>query len=411
VTHLTLVLDRDNSAVTAITPDDATEGSVDLSFGPEGDEFRSMLREWLAENLPDDFAADGDRDGDDDAVFERRRAWNATMFDAGLAAIDWPTEFGGRAATVLEQLIYNEEFARAGAPGPVNAIGVANIAPAIMMLGSDEQKQRFLAPMLRGDEIWSQGMSEPDAGSDLASLSCRAVRDGDRFIINGQKTWNSMGDRADWCQLYVRSDPDAPKHEGMTCLLVDMRLPGIEVRPITTMGGSLDFAELFFSDVEVPVSAVLGEIGAGWNVATRTLGFERAGVAKLALMLRENYERLRADAGPERRADPINRQRLASRYIDSEILRLLAQRTVSAAMHDRMPGAEASVIKLAWSLMEQRVAETAVDVLGLEALTGPWSDRLTGSRSLTIAGGTTEVNKNIVGERVLGLPREPKVAG
>ncbi len=378
---------------------------MDLSFGPEGDGFRAKVRAWLEEHLPGDLDEAGI---DDDTLFDRRRKWNATLFDAGMAAIDWPAEFGGRAASVLEQLIYNEEFARCGAPGPVNAIGVANIAPAIMTIGTPGQQERFLRPMLRGDEIWSQGMSEPDAGSDLASLSCRAERDGDRFVVNGQKTWNSLGHRADWCQLYVRTDPSAPKHEGITCLLVDMRSPGIEVRPITTIGGSLDFAEVFFTDVEVPVDAVLGEIGGGWHVATRTLGFERAGVAKLSLMLRENYERLLADAGPDRRADPINRQRLVARYIDAELLHLLAQRTVSAAMHDRMPGAEASVIKIAWSTMEQRVAETAVDVLGVDALTGPWAERLAGSRSLTIAGGTTEVNKNIVGERVLGLPREPK---
>ncbi len=378
---------------------------MDLSLGPDGDDFRDMLRAWLEEHLPGDLDEVG---VDDDTLFDRRRKWNATLFDAGLAAIDWPTEFGGRAASVLEQLIYNEEFARHGAPGPVNAIGVANIAPAIMTIGTPEQQERFLRPMLRGDEIWSQGMSEPDAGSDLASLSCRAERDGDRFVVNGQKTWNSLGHRADWCQLYVRTDPSAPKHEGITCLLVDMRSPGIEVRPITTIGGSLDFAEVFFTDVEVPVDAVLGEIGGGWHVATRTLGFERAGVAKLSLMLRENYERLLADAGPDRRADPINRQRLVARYIDAELLHLLARRTVSAAMHDRMPGAEASVIKIAWSTMEQRVAETALEVLGIDALTGPWAERLAGSRSLTIAGGTTEVNKNIVGERVLGLPREPK---
>lgn len=380
---------------------------MDLSLGPDGDAFRWKLREWLSANLPADLGGVG---VDEDEQFAQRRAWNATLFDAGLAAIDWPSEFGGRDASVLEQLIYNEEFARVRAPGPVNAIGVANIAPAIMSIGTEAQKERFLRPMLRGDEIWSQGMSEPDAGSDLASLSCRAVRDGDRFVVNGQKTWNSLGHRADWCQLYVRTDPAAPTHEGMTCLLVDMRSEGIEVRPITTMGGALDFADVFLTDVEVPVEAVLGEIGGGWHVATRTLGFERAGVAKLSLMLRANYERLLADAGSERRADPVVRQRLVERYIDAELLRLLAQRTVSAAMHARTPGAEASVIKLAWSTMEQRVAETAMDVLGIDALAGPWAERLCGSRSLTIAGGTTEVNKNIVGERVLGLPREPKVA-
>ncbi|GJM38836.1 MAG: acyl-CoA dehydrogenase [Acidimicrobiales bacterium] len=379
---------------------------MDLAIGAEGDEFRAVIRGWLADNLPDDLHDD---DTDADALFERRRAWNATMFESGWAAIDWPTEYGGRDASVLEQLIYIEEMAGAGAPGPVNAIGVANIAPAIMTLGTDEQKERFLRPMLRGDEIWSQGMSEPDAGSDLAALSCRAVSDGDRFIVNGQKTWNSLGHRADWCQLYVRTDPSAPKHEGMTCLLVDMRSAGVDARPIRTIGGSLDFAEVFFSDVEVPVDAVLGEIGSGWKVATRTLGFERAGVAKLSLMLQENVDRLLADSGAERRRDPIVRQLLAARHTDAVLLRLLSQRTISAAMNGRMPGAEASVVKLAWSQMEQRVAETAMDVLGLDALSGGWGERLAGSRSLTIAGGTTEVNKNIVGERVLGLPREPKV--
>lgn len=252
-------------------------------------------------------------------------------------------------------------------------------------------------------------MSEPDAGSDLAALSCRAVRDGDRFIVNGQKTWNSLGHRADWCQLYVRTDPSAPKHEGMTCLLVDMRSAGVDARPIRTIGGTLDFAEVFFSDVEVPVDAVLGEVGSGWQVATRTLGFERAGVAKLALMLQENVDRLLTDAGVDRRRDPLVRQRLAARHTDAVLLRLLSQRTISAAMNGRMPGAEASVVKLAWSQMEQRVAETAVDVLGFDALSGAWGERLCGGRSLTIAGGTTEVNKNIVGERVLGLPREPRV--
>lgn len=380
---------------------------MDLAFGPEGDEFRAALRAWLAEHLPDDL----DDDTDPDATFERRRAWNATLFDAGWAAIDWPEEHGGRDASVLEQLIYNEEMAAAGAPGPVNAIGVANIAPAIMTLGTAEQQDRFLRPMLRGDEIWSQGMSEPDAGSDLAALSCRAERDGDHYIVNGQKIWNSLGHRADWCQLYVRTDPDAPKHEGITCLLVDMRTPGIETRPIETMGGSLDFAEVFLTDVAVPLDAVLGEEGGGWHVATRTLGFERAGVAKLALMLQENVDRLLSDADPDRRADPVVRQRLAARHTDAVLLRLLSQRTISAAMHGRTPGAEASIVKLAWSQMEQRVAETASAVLGIEALDGPWAERLAGSRSLTIAGGTTEVNKNIVGERVLGLPREPKVRG
>lgn len=250
-------------------------------------------------------------------------------------------------------------------------------------------------------------MSEPGAGSDLASLSCRAERDGDHFVINGQKTWNSMGHRADWCQLYVRTDPTVPKHEGITCLLVDMTTAGIEARPIRTMGGDLEFADVFFDDVVVPVDAVLGEIGGGWHVATRTLGFERTGVARLYLMLRAGYERLVRDT-ERHRDDPRVRQLLARRYTDTVLLELLGQRAISAAMGGRAPGPEGSVAKLAWSVGEQRMAETAVDILGLPALGGLWGERLAGSRSLTIAGGTTEVNKNIIGERVLGLPREPK---
>ena len=379
---------------------------MEFSYGIEAEKFRRELQAWLQTNLPPDLARETTTSFSD-ATFDRLRHWNATLVDAGWGAIDWPERFGGRDATVLEQLVYQEEMAAAHAPGPVNAIGVANIAPAIMTLGTAEQQDRHLRPMLRGDEIWSQGMSEPGAGSDLASLSCRAIRDGDHFVVSGQKTWTSLGHRADWCQLYVRTDPDAPKHEGITCLLVDLRVPGIEARSIRSMGGDHGFAELFFDDVAVPVSAVLGEIGSGWHVATRTLGFERAGVAKLYLMMQASLDRLLNDAGEDVRADPIARQRIASAWIDTFNLRLLSTRTISAAVQGRVPGAEGSVVKLAWSLGEQHIAELAVDILGPDALQSDWGRRLIASRSLTIAGGTTEVNKNIIGERVLGLPREP----
>lgn len=379
---------------------------MEFSYGIEAEKFRRELQAWLQTNLPPDLARETTTSFSD-ATFDRLRHWNATLVDAGWGAIDWPARFGGRDATVLEQLVYQEEMAAAHAPGPVNAIGVANIAPAIMTLGTAEQQDRHLRPMLRGDEIWSQGMSEPGAGSDLASLSCRAIRDGDHFVVSGQKTWTSLGHRADWCQLYVRTDPDAPKHEGITCLLVDLRVPGIEARSIRSMGGDHGFAELFFDDVAVPVSAVLGEIGSGWHVATRTLGFERAGVAKLYLMMQASLDRLLNDAGEDVRADPIARQRIASAWIDTFNLRLLSTRTISAAVQGRVPGAEGSVVKLAWSLGEQHIAELAVDILGPDALQSDWGRRLIASRSLTIAGGTTEVNKNIIGERVLGLPREP----
>ncbi len=379
------------------------------------EQLRSDLRAWLAEHWSEDRrrALHGDTLGADDAAFAAHRDWNAELVDGGWGAIAWPERFGGRDAGLLEQLAYNEEMARAGASGPVNAIGVANIAPAIMAVGTAEQQDRHLRPMLRGDEIWSQGMSEPEAGSDLASLRCRADRDGDHFVVNGQKTWNSYGHRADWCQLYVRTNPDVPRHKGITCLLVDMSTPGIEARPITTMAGDHSFAELFFTDARVPASALLGEVDDGWAVATRTLSNERAGVANLYLNLRRKLDRLLAAAaepGPDG-TRPIDsrvvRDQLAARYTEARLLELLGQRTIGAMVAGKPPGAEGSVIKLAWSRFEQALAVTAVDVLGLSALSGPWADTLLSSRSLSIAGGTTEVNRNIVAERVLGLPREP----
>jgi alkylation response protein AidB-like acyl-CoA dehydrogenase len=366
--------------------------------------FRSELRAWLEAHFTVQIAASV-QDRFAPGAFEAHRAWNATLFDAGYAAVSWPAAHGGRDAGLAEQLAYHEEMARAGAPGPVNAIGVANIAPAIMSHGSAHQQERFLRPMLRGDEIWSQGMSEPEAGSDLAALRCTAVVDGDDFVVNGSKTWNSNGDRADWCQLYVRTNADVPKHEGISCLLVDLRTPGIEARPITTMAGDRGFSELWFTEVRVPRSALLGEVDGGWEVATRTLSNERAGVAGLYLAHRAKLDRLLEAVGPIE--SPVARQALVRRVIDARTLELLAQRTLDAARHGRAPGPEGSVIKLAWSSADQALSATAVDELGLDAQTGPWARAFLSSRSLTIAGGTTEVNKNIIGERVLGLPKEP----
>jgi len=391
----------------------APKGDGEVGHPDEAEGLRVQLRAWLAAHLTADRAAALAGPANDDAGFAARRAWNAELFDARWAAVAWPAAFGGRDADLLEQLAYNEEMARAGAPGPVNAIGVANIAPAIMTYGTPEQQERYLRPMLRGDEIWCQGMSEPEAGSDLASLRCRADVDGDDFVVHGQKTWNSNGDRADWCQLYVRTDPHAARHDGITCLLVDMRTPGIEARPIRTMAGDAGFADVFFTDVRVPRDALLGEVDRGWHVATRTLSNERAGVANLYLAQRTRLDRLLAAAreqGPDgaRPADhPVVRDRLAARYIEVRNLELLARRSLGAALSGREPGAEGSVIKLAWSQAAQAVADTAVEVLGMGALAGSWATDLLSSRSLTIAGGTTEVNKNIVAERVLGLPKEP----
>ena len=384
--------------------------TADPTEHDRAERFRAELAGWLDANFTPQVAEEV-RDRHSLSSLPARRRWNAALVDAGYGAISWPVDHGGRGAGILEQIVWYEEMARVDAPGPVNIIGVANIAPAIMTCGTPDQQQRFLTPMLRGDEIWCQGMSEPDAGSDLASLRCTAVDHGDHFVVNGSKTWNSLGDRADWCQLFVRTDPTAERHQGISCLLVDMTTPGIEARPIRTMSGEVGFAELFFTDVMVPANAVLGDLGGGWAVATRTLSAERAGVAGLYLGLRATFDHLLAEAS-EPGADgcravdrPVARNALATRYSEARILEFLAKRMLGSMLRGGLPGAEGSVVKLAWAQSSQAMACTAIDVLGTAALESPWARGLSASRALSIAGGTTEVNKNIVGERVLGLPR------
>ena len=367
------------------------------------DAFRSELRSWLQANLTPEVVEAGGRNIESN--LEILRAWNRLLADGGWAAPSWPVEHGGRGSGVPEQLVYLEEMSRARAPGPVNVIGVSNIAPAIMHFGTDEQKARFLTPMLRGDEIWSQGMSEPDAGSDLASLRTSAIEDGEHFVVNGQKTWNSMGHFADWCQLYVRTDPSARKHAGITCFLVDLGTPGIEARPLTTITGGQAFAELFFTDARIPRTAMLGELHAGWSVAMTTLSNERAGVARLHLSLANRLDDLLAD--PRARTgleDPVLRQRLARIWAGIRCMRYLTERSLT---DPAAAGAGGSLAKLAWSQNDQALAALAVDLIGLEALVDDdrWGENLLAVRQASIAGGTTEINKNIVGEHVLGLPR------
>jgi hypothetical protein len=367
------------------------------------DEFREELRSWLAANLTPAIVEAGSRPVDEGNL-GMLREWNITLADAGWAAPSWPVEHGGRGAGIPEQVVYLEEMNRAGAPGPVNVIGVSNIAPAIMQFGTVEQKQRFLAPMLRGEEIWSQGMSEPDAGSDLAALRTSAVEDGDGFVVNGQKTWNSMGHFADWCQLYVRTDPSAPKHQGISCFLVDLRSAGIEARPLTTITGGHSFAELFFSDVCVPRSAMLGEENQGWTVAMTTLRFERAGVARLHLVLSNKLADLLAD--PRAKAalrDRRLRQRVAKVHSEIACMRWLTQR--SLADPTAYGGSGGSLSKLSWSGIEQELGALALDIVGLEGLSDRWGENLLSVRQASIAGGTTEINRNIIAEHVLGLPR------
>ncbi len=374
--------------------------------------YRSELRAWLADNLTDRYRGLLFRSEPDEDWLTRMREWNLLLADAGYAAPSWPLEHGGRAIGVLEQAAHAEEMAAAEAPGPINALGIPNIAPAIMSYGTPEQQERFLGPLLRGEEIWCQGFSEPDSGSDLASLQCRAERDGDDYVVTGQKVWTTLGQVADFCELLVRTDPGASRaSDGITCLLVDVRSPGIEIRPLRTITGSAEFNEMFFDEVRVPVSSRLGDEHAGWAVAMSTLSNERGGVATLHLRLRARIRSL-IDTARELglTEDPVVRDRLADLWSEGERLRFLADRSLARAAAGLPPGPESSVIKIAWSQLGARLPVVAVDVLGLAGLEGPWGLDLLHGRSLPIAGGTTEVNRNIVGERVLGLPREPRIS-
>lgn len=381
---------------------------MDFSYPAEVEQFRAELRDWLSENLTDELVAARRSTGRDDAAFEMLRAWNRTMADAGWAAVSWPREYGGRGATVLEQLVYTEETTRARAPVPLNVIGLNNIAPAIMQYGTESQKLALLPRMMRADDIWCQGMSEPEAGSDLAALRTRAVRDGDDFVVNGQKIWTSLGHRADWCQLYVRTDPDAPKHKGISCLIVDMALPGIEARPLVTLNGDADFAEVFFHDVRVPADALLGPLDAGWQVATTTLSHERAGAARLYAEMQVRLEELVDDlaaAGAGALDDPVTLRRLGEIAVRIKYLEVLCQRSISATLHGGDAFGSASLAKTVWGEIGQDLAALAFDALGTRGEGAPWANYRLTSRSLTIAGGTSQINKNITAHRVLGLPR------
>jgi alkylation response protein AidB-like acyl-CoA dehydrogenase len=383
---------------------------VDFSYPADVEQFRKELRTWLSANLTDEVVAAGERRGRDPDTFETLRRWDATLADAGWAAVSWPQEYGGRGATVLEQLAYAEETTRARAPMPLNVIGINNIAPAIMTYGTEAQRRELLPSMVRADDIWCQGMSEPEAGSDLASLRTRAVRDGDDFVVNGQKIWTSLGHRADRCQLYVRTDPDAPKHKGISCLIVDMTLPGIEARPLVDLNGASDFAEVFFNDVRVPVDSLLGPLDGGWQVATTTLSHERAGAARLYAGMQVHLEDLVADfAKSEVDGRPVLEdtnvlRRLGEVAVRVKYLELLCQRSISATLHGGDALGSASLAKSVWAETGQQLAELAFDVLGPLGRQHWIEYRLT-SRSLTIAGGTTQINKGITATRVLGLPR------
>jgi alkylation response protein AidB-like acyl-CoA dehydrogenase len=376
---------------------------VDLTLSPSEESFRDELRTWLDANHP------GREPEGDDAGFTFRRAWQRKLHDAGWAGVSWPTEYGGRGATLVEQAIYNEEFVRAQAPSAANVLGLAMGGPTVIAHGSEEQKRRYLEPILSAEEIWCQGFSEPGSGSDLASVKTKAVRDGDDWLVTGQKVWTTLAHHAKWCMLVARTDPDAPKHQGLTYFLMDMEQDAVQVRPLRQITGEAEFNELFMEEARVPVDNIIGGEGNGWAVAITTLMHERATLAfglqvAVKLSLRQLVEAA-TESGAA--ADPQVRDRLAQLYIEAEVLRLNAYRGLTAIMRNGVPGPEGSLGKWQWAEVNQALTELAMDVRGPRAVLqdDTWTYRFLRARANSIEGGTTEILKNIVAERVLRLPR------
>jgi alkylation response protein AidB-like acyl-CoA dehydrogenase len=376
---------------------------VDLTLSPSEEAFRDELRAWLIGNHP------GREPEGDLAGFEFRRAWQRKLHEAGWAGVSWPREYGGRGATLVEQAIYNEELTRAQAPSAANVLGLAMGGPTVIAHGTEEQKRRYLEPILSADEIWCQGFSEPGSGSDLASVKTRGVRDGDGWVVTGQKVWTTLAQHAKWCMLVARTDPDAPRHQGLTYFLMDMEQDAVQVRPLRQITGESEFNELFIEEARIPDENIIGGEGNGWAVAITTLMHERATLAfglqiAVKLALRELMDEARESRAAR---DPIVRDRLAQLYIESEVLRLNAYRGLSAIMRDGVPGPEGSLGKWQWAEVNQALTELAMDLRGPRAVLydDTWTFRFLRSRANSIEGGTTEILKNIVAERVLGLPR------
>ncbi len=378
---------------------------MDLTFSAKETAFRDELRRWLADNPPDPRPASGGEDAD----LAWRRDWQRRLYDAGWAAPGWPAEFGGRGATLTESAIYFEELGRARVPLPANVLGLLLGGPTLMVWGTPEQKERYLPPILSAEEIWCQGFSEPDAGSDLAALKTRAVKDGDEYVVTGQKVWTSGAQYSKWCMLVARTDPSVPKHKGLTYFLLDMEQPQVQIRPLRQITGEAEFNELFLEEARIPAANVIGGEGNGWMVALTTLMNERAGLGfALQVRLRQMLDDLFAEAAARGMLDdPLYADALADLHVRCETIRLLAWKGLSAAEKYGQPGPEGSLVKWLWSDTNQRLTQLAADIVGPEALTAGtrWSYELLRARGNTIEGGTTEVLKNIVAERVLGLPR------
>ncbi len=393
---------------------------MDLNLTSEEKQFRDELRTWLEANVPKDW--DEWREKPIEESFPYLRSWQRKLYEGGWAAVSWPKEYGGRGASLMLQTIFWEEMTRVEAPPMANSLGLGLIGPTIITYGTDAQKKRYIPKILSAEEIWCQGFSEPNAGSDLASLQTEARLDGDHFVVNGQKVWTSYGWVGDWCELVVRTDSNVPKHKGLTVLLIDMNSPGVEVRPLRQMTGESEFGEIFFRDVRVPKDNVLGKLNDGWNVAMSTLMHERGSYgARLHLIFKRNIGRLIELArtlqrnGHAAAQDPLIRQKLAQCYAEIEIMRLNQMRAFSRITATGVPGPEGSIQKIFWSELNQRVQQIAQELLGpygqlqagdpLSPNKGIWSYGYLRARGNTIEAGTSEVQRNIIGHFVLGLPR------
>jgi len=415
---------------------------MDLNYPPEAEAFRLQVRAWLEDNLPEGWGSQGFRM----TAAERSqfyKEWTPKLADGGWICASWPNEYGGRGLSLMESVVLNEEFARLNAPMRADFFGDTLVGPTILEWGSEDQKRFFLPKILRGEITWCQGFSEPDAGSDLASLKTRAELDGDEWVINGQKVWTTQAQDADYIFLLCRTDPDAPQHKGISYLLVPMRQEGIEVRPIPQVDGSAEFNEVFFTNARCPRDAVVGGVNNGWQIAMTTLGFERGTSATTGYRrFQKELEQIIAIARSNGKLnDPLIRQRLALAWSKVKIMQINGLRTLTSALKDdRSAGALGATNKMYWSEYHRDVMNLAIDILGMngQILTGPGgggeesSDEDTlipgigvrhprpgypvsalqtsffFSRSETIWGGTAQIQRNIVAERVLGLPKEPR---
>jgi alkylation response protein AidB-like acyl-CoA dehydrogenase len=395
---------------------------MDLNLSPEDRAFRDETRKWFESNVP----------RTELKTLEERRAWHRTMFDAGYVGMGWPKEYGGQAASPMRMAIVADEMARANAPAPINGLGIGFIGPTIIVHGTDWQKQRYLKKILSAEEIWCQLYSEPNSGSDLASLRTRAEDKGDSFLVNGQKIWTSGGHISDWGILLARSDTGVAKHKGISCFLLNMRQPGVEVRPLKQITGSSEFNEVFMTNARVDKADLLGRLGQGWEIAQTTLGFERGGnsIARVTRYA-SAFDRLVDSARKLRRGgkplleDAVVRSKLGRVYAEMEVQRYAALRVLSALQKGDSPGAASSITKLSYSEFEKRYYELCLEILGpygqvtdggleessldVDSSSGvrsSWAYAFLWARAGTIYSGSSEIQKNVIGERVLGLPKE-----